>query len=384
MDDEGQAPLPTPPLSEPPDDPNAVLLIDAKNGFNELGRKAALWTLFHRWSAGARFASNCYRHACQLLLRRIGQTCLILLSQEGVTQGDPLSMIVYGVALLPLSQKLRHAEPMVLQPWYADDMAMVGPCSGIARCTQLLERLGPLRGYFPEPSKSILICKPAAQDDARRALRAFDFKYVDGSRYLGGFIGTDEARTAWLQPQLDDWVYGIEQLSKVAARFPPTAYAGLAKSLQREWMYTQRVIPNAGPAFAPVEAALADTFLPALLQEPAAPTTALRPQLALPVRRAGLGVPDPQRTAKRCFTASRACTGELIRSLRVGDDLDIQAHAAWASLHRRRLQKGEDQGGGSCTQPHLPGSTPGSRAPDHALPRDRGLADSHAQLPQRH
>jgi hypothetical protein len=50
-------------------------------------------------------------------------------------------------------------------------------------------------------------------------------------------------------------------------------------------------------------------------------------------------VPDPQHTAKRCYTASRACTGELIRSLRAGDALDVQAHAAWAALHHRQLQK---------------------------------------------
>jgi hypothetical protein len=166
-------------------------------------------------------------------------------------------MIVYGIALLPLSERLRAFEPTVLQPWYADDMAMVGPCSGIAKVTTLLARLGPLRGYFPEPSKSILICKPAVRDLARQALASFDFKYVDGHRYVGGFIGTDEAREAWLEPQLDAWVYGIQQLAKVAVRFPQTAFAGLAKSLQSEWMYLQRVIPDAGPAFAPLEAALA-------------------------------------------------------------------------------------------------------------------------------
>jgi hypothetical protein len=151
--------------------------------------------------AGSRSAFNCYWHSAQLLLRRRGQPCLIILSREGVTQGDPLSMIMSGIALLPLSKALHATEPMVLQPWYANDMAMAGPCSGIARATTLLERLGPLRGYYPEPSKSILISKPADQAANRQLLTGFAFKYVDGHRYVGGFIATDEAREAWLQPQ---------------------------------------------------------------------------------------------------------------------------------------------------------------------------------------
>jgi hypothetical protein len=35
------------------EDPFVVLLVDAKNGFNELSRKAALWTVRHLWLARA-------------------------------------------------------------------------------------------------------------------------------------------------------------------------------------------------------------------------------------------------------------------------------------------------------------------------------------------
>ena len=86
--------------------PHAVLLVDARNGFNELGRRAMLWTVRHLWAAGARFSFNCYRHFSQLILRRRGEPCSILLSQEGVTQGDPLSMVLYGLALTPLAKDL--------------------------------------------------------------------------------------------------------------------------------------------------------------------------------------------------------------------------------------------------------------------------------------
>ena len=37
---------------------DAVLLVDAKNGFNELSRKAMIWIARHRWEKGERFAFN--------------------------------------------------------------------------------------------------------------------------------------------------------------------------------------------------------------------------------------------------------------------------------------------------------------------------------------
>lgn len=58
-------------------DPNAVLQVDARNGFNELSRQSKLWTVRHRWTAGSRFASNCYRHAAQLILRCKGKDAIV-------------------------------------------------------------------------------------------------------------------------------------------------------------------------------------------------------------------------------------------------------------------------------------------------------------------
>ena len=84
-----------------------ILLVDAANGFNALNRKAMLWNVRHLWPRGARFIFNCYKYCPQLVLQREGERLpYILLSREGVTQGDPLSMFVYALALLPLVKKL--------------------------------------------------------------------------------------------------------------------------------------------------------------------------------------------------------------------------------------------------------------------------------------
>jgi hypothetical protein len=79
-----------------PNNPRSQVLGDALNGFQELSRKGMLWTVRHWWPGGFRMAFNCYRHSAQLVLRWRNGKCQILLSEEGVTQGNPLAMILYG------------------------------------------------------------------------------------------------------------------------------------------------------------------------------------------------------------------------------------------------------------------------------------------------
>ena len=67
-------------------EPIGTLLVDARNGFNELSRFAMLWTVQHRWPAGARFEFNCYKHWEQLLLRQPGEFSVKILSREVVTR----------------------------------------------------------------------------------------------------------------------------------------------------------------------------------------------------------------------------------------------------------------------------------------------------------
>ena len=125
------------------DDPDVACLVDARNGFNELNRKAMLWHVRHRWPMGARYAFNCYRYAAQLVVRRPQTAGYVVLSREGVTQGCPLAMLLYGLALSSLAEELRAAVPGVVQPWYADDAAMAGRASEVSSLMEALTRLGP-------------------------------------------------------------------------------------------------------------------------------------------------------------------------------------------------------------------------------------------------
>ena len=61
-----------------------------------------------------------------LVLSELGNNASFLPSKEGVTQGDPISMIFFGFAYLPRCEDLRAYNRDVLQLWYVDDAAMFG------------------------------------------------------------------------------------------------------------------------------------------------------------------------------------------------------------------------------------------------------------------
>ena len=73
----------------------AVILIDATNAFNTLNRENALSNIQHLCPPIAKVLII----TCQRVLYIDGET---LLSQEGTPQGDPLAMVMYGIAVIPL------------------------------------------------------------------------------------------------------------------------------------------------------------------------------------------------------------------------------------------------------------------------------------------
>jgi predicted translin family RNA/ssDNA-binding protein len=89
--------------------------------------------------------------------------------------------------------------------------------------------------------KSIIVVKDHNYDKAREYFADLGFKFVRGSRYLGGFIGEAAAQQTWVEKQCQKWSDRVGELSKVAERYPQAAYAGMMKSLQQEWQFLQRV-----------------------------------------------------------------------------------------------------------------------------------------------
>jgi len=336
-DDEDVDDLPDPgsrndPLVDPGADPSVehdryrentgfgATLFDAENAFNKLNRILMLWNVGHQWPKGARFTFNCYRHwrIC-IVENKPGDPPTIVHSKEGITQGDCRAMSVYGVALMPLANKMLQAVPAAVQPWYADDSGSVGEARHSAACLKFLIEYGPQYGYVPEPEKTIHVCKKQDEPMARLAFENEGLDSVNfsrGERYLGGFIGSGASKRVWLEEACAKWTYAVERLALVAGKYPQAAYAGFTISLQAEYQYVQRVVPGTAEFFAPVEAAIRTLFIPALLGIQANEVDAdLRDILSHSVKNGGMAIRNPVGSAEHVHEASKAATSHLTESI---------------------------------------------------------------------
>ena len=89
----------------------------------------------------------------------------------------------------------------------------------------------------------------------------------------------------------------------------------------------QRVTPGVGDVFGPVDEALKDIFVPALYEvlREGVPDRGIT---RLPVKQAGLALPDPTQTAPENWTASCVVTVHLVAALRSQLELRTADHLA--------------------------------------------------------
>ena len=321
-----------------------VLLVDARNAFNELNRYSMLWEVYHRCPPIARFAFNRYRHHNLCFVRNeMGEPPIIITSEEGITQGCCLSMVCYGIALMPLAEHGKDEIGGLLEPWYADDLAGLGEAEDNARLLRLLYEKGPDFGYFPEAEKSHYICKSEDEAAARAAFAAGGYaalNYVRNRRYLGGTYGDAAEKELWVKKKVEEWVHCVEVLAKCAYTQPQTAYSGFVLVLQNEWTHLSRIVPNVGPLLAPIETAIREKFIPALFGiSPSELTGELRHLLSHSVKKAGLAIRFPVEQSVHCFNASRSAVNHLVDTLVQGRILDLGYHRRVATTAKEKARE---------------------------------------------
>jgi hypothetical protein len=125
------------------------------------------------------------------------------------------------------------------------------------------------------------------------------------------------------------WTAAVSELAKVAVRYPRTAYAGLQKSLQQECQFLQQVVPGIGDKFAGVEQAISDDFLPALFDDKICETDKRRALAGLPVKHAGLALPNPTTLADSNFEASTLVCSHLIAAFQGVKEFQPEEHESY-------------------------------------------------------
>ena len=127
------------------DDIIAVLLVDASNAFNSLNRDAALHNIQHLCSALSSILINIYHESTELFVDGI-----VLYSEKGTTQEDPLAMLMYALATIPLINLLGESSD-VIQVWMMPLLQEAFPLSDLGGTTSPL--LVPHLDISPMPPK---------------------------------------------------------------------------------------------------------------------------------------------------------------------------------------------------------------------------------------
>ena len=146
-------------------------------------------------------------------------------------------------------------------------------------------------GYHPEPKKTVLVVRATEEAEAKALFGELGVKIVRGHRFLGGFIGEEEDVHAFVLEKVKTWTSGVGVLAEAAELYPQAAFAALSKSLQFQWSYMQRVVPNCESRLEILRNALNDIFWPALFQGTVSDSE--KKLFSLPARHGGLGIQDP-------------------------------------------------------------------------------------------
>ena len=161
-----------------------------------------------------------------------------IFSQEGTSQGDPLSMLMYAIGVLPLIRPLNSNT--WIQSWYADDSSCIGKLENVKKWLEKLLIEGPKWGYYPEPEKSVLVIKENYNGDFSM-FNELNIKVVHSQKFLGSIIGSNESKVSFIERKINCWIEDIKKLS-IAAKKPQAAYATFTNTLQFKWIFVQRVV----------------------------------------------------------------------------------------------------------------------------------------------
>ena len=78
---------------------------------------------------------------------------MVISSQSGVQQGDPLGPLLFSLPLLLIIEEIKKECDLLLNVWYLDDGTLVGTAPEIAKALEIIQKKGPKLGLHLNLSK---------------------------------------------------------------------------------------------------------------------------------------------------------------------------------------------------------------------------------------
>lgn len=241
-------------------DAEGLLLVYVSNAFNLLNRNLALRNILHLCPSLGRILVNLYRMESSLF---IGKDTL--LSKEATTQGDPLAMVMYAVASMPIVNELSSI-PDVKQLWYADDATGMGSLNGPRNWWDKINILGGSYGYLPNAVKSTLLVRPEWLEEACRLFMDTNVSVTSESvAVLGCPVGSSSYVQSMVSKKIDVWCRKLKALAGIAMSQPQSAYCAFTHGLFGEWTYLFRTCITQESLLQPLEDCMRQVLIPTLL-----------------------------------------------------------------------------------------------------------------------
>ena len=230
-------------------------------------------------------------------------------SSEGTTQGDPISMAVHALGMLPMLSVITTLDTRHVA--FADDLTGAGTIDSLYSWWKKICEHGPSISYNPKAEKSWLIVKPEKLKLAENIFADTNINItVEGKRHLGAAIGKTEFKAKYIREIVQDWCMQIKVLSKVAKIYPQSAYCAFTSGFRQKFNYILRTMPNIKEYLAPVEHEIRHTFIPSLFENKICNNDE-RLLLSLPCKMGGLGIINPMEMCDIEFSCSSKITFSL-------------------------------------------------------------------------
>ena len=182
---------------------------------------------------------------------------------KGTTQGDPLAMVFYAIAALPMIAKC-NAPELFGEAWFADDATGAGKLTHLRTWWDLLNEEGPKFGYFPNGEKTWLVVKEKDYEEATRIFATAKVQITtQGRRLLGAALGTGEFVDNFAAEKAAELQQELHTLAKKAETQPQASFCALVHGLSSKWLYLARTIAEVGEMLQPLESSLNQQGIPA-------------------------------------------------------------------------------------------------------------------------
>ena len=262
-------------------------------------------------------------------------------SSEGTTQGDPIAMHAYGIGLTPLLNVLSQGEAG--EAWkqvaFADDISGVGKLLFLRVWWDLVNKYGPLMGYYPKASKSWLIVKPGILDSAKEMFNGTGINITDqGRKHLEAMVGSAEYKKDYLLEKVEEWVSSIQRLSLIAKTQPQAAYSCYVKGFTHKFTHFMRTIPDISSLLKPLDDAV-DDFIKVLFNNFDFNTVEGN-FWSLPLRMGGMGLLIPSKIADDQYSNSQKINEKLTAKVQEQQTLfeDIEPDVKKAKAEVKKLK----------------------------------------------